>query len=77
MRFKWSRHLGMRMQQRGISADQVQKTLDQGMLEVASPVSLCYRFTFDDGRTLKVWTVVGTKEPRTVKSAAWEDEEGK
>jgi hypothetical protein len=77
MRFKWSWHLQQRMDERDVTDEQVQQALDHGKATVGGPQSLCYRFTFEDGRTLKVWTVPGTKEPRVVKSTAWEDEEEK
>lgn len=75
MRFISSGHLTRRMRERGIHPEQVQRTLEKGEVHVSSANSLCNRLTFEDGRTLKVWTVAGTREPRTIKSAAWEDEE--
>lgn len=68
-------HLQARMVERGITEEQVRAALSTRPEINTSSDSLCYRYAFPDGRTLKVWTQPGTKEPRVIKSAAWEGSE--
>lgn len=62
------------MRERGITEDQIRTALRARPDVISSTDSLCYRHTFDDGRTLKVWVKPGMTEPRIIKSAAWEGE---
>ena len=74
--YTWSGHLRDRMREREIIEEQVMMTLNSVHPSVSGTTgSLCYRHTFEDGRTLKVWVKACTHTPRVIKSAAWEGDE--
>jgi hypothetical protein len=75
--YVWSAHLIRQMQRRQVSRGQVLDALSSASLPGVSNTtgSLCYRHTYPDGRTLKVWVKASTHTPRTITSAAWEGED--
>lgn len=75
--YVWSGHLRRQMARRRITDEQVLDVLSSGVLPRVSETtgSLCYRHTYSNGRTLKVWVKASTHTPRMITSAAWEGED--